>query len=236
MTKDCLTPQSLLCLSCPPACHSRLRASLKGVCMVVGKWAEHRWYRFCGKFSLCAHSHRSYFQRCLYSAMSSSSAWTSLMHTFSLAPAITSFNCLQSPCFRHGCGIWSLMVVAHTAGSLCPTMVPSLSTWSWLVTFIMQTGTRPGSDKHSGFILSILGTPLAGFIEDVGHSPEVSLTLPSQPSHIEPGSLRQPLSWEDFGWAPRLCSTSWPSRSRWHTGPRTRRKPAGHLTPGWTHL
>ena len=33
------------------------------------------------------------------------------------------------------------MAAAHTSGSQCPLVVPLLSTWSWLVTFMLQKGT-----------------------------------------------------------------------------------------------
>ena len=67
MTTDCMTPQSLLCSSCPPIGYSLLLASLKGFCDEADEWAGLRQYRFCGTLSLCANAHRLLFQRCLES-------------------------------------------------------------------------------------------------------------------------------------------------------------------------
>jgi hypothetical protein len=53
---------------------------------------------------------------------------------------------LQSPRDRRGCCWWSSNEVTHVTLSLRPMVVPSPSTWSWLVTFILLTGT-PGRGR-----------------------------------------------------------------------------------------
>ena len=85
-----------------------------------------------------------------------------------------------------------MIAVGQTSGSACLIVVPFLHTWSWLVKIMMRTGTL-GLARTSVLAntRSVSGTLLARFDENVGRPPDVPLTLPSPPSHIEPESLRR---------------------------------------------
>ena len=118
-------------------------------------------------------------------------AWAFLSLAYGLAPDTTSFICLQSPCFRRGRGFWSSTAETHTAGSPDPLVVPSLSTLSWLVTFVMRSGTL-GLSRTS--ILAISTPYRELFWLDSMRTlaaPRGASTLSSPASDIEPESLRR---------------------------------------------
>jgi hypothetical protein len=73
--------------------------------------------------------------------MHSSNTWAFFVFRFGLAPDTISLSSFQSARVRRRCCSWSSTEVAHVTGSPCPMVVPPLSTWSWLVTFMILTGT-----------------------------------------------------------------------------------------------
>jgi hypothetical protein len=72
--------------------------------------------------------------------MNSSNTLVSFLFRFRMAPDTMSMSYLQSPRVRRGCCSWSSNEAAHVTGSPCSMVVPSPSTWSWLVTFMILTG------------------------------------------------------------------------------------------------